>query len=145
MPKKSKQPQQESKPQAEPISDRETQDYEQHLINKIAKCERVVSELTNNKIWQEIKADYEKTSQGLDMAWAFEDVQSPRFKQMQASKMAVQTFMNLLPAYQNDLEMARKELNVIQNNRDEIKKDYDDEGTVGTQTISTTQGNSYHG
>lgn len=139
-----------SNPQLKPVqteqaNTKESSDYEQHLIDKIAKCERVVSELTNNVVWEEIKRDYQKTAESLDLAWAYEDIHSPRFKQMQASKMAVQTFMNLLPSYQHDLEMARKELGIIQAPESEIKKDYDDEGTVGTQTISTTQGNSYHG
>lgn len=139
MPKKSK----PKSPKQNPS--KESSDFEQHLIEKIAKCQRVVNELTANPIWEEIRADFENTAKGLDLAWAYEDVHSPRFKQMQASKMAVQTFMSLLPTYQHDLEMAKKELAVQQNPKDTVKKDYDDEGTKGTQTISTTQGNAYHG
>jgi hypothetical protein len=122
----------------------ESSDYEQNLIDKISKCQRIVEGLESNPIWNEIKADYENTAKGLDMAWAFEATDSPRFKQMQASKMAVQTFMNLLPSYKHDLELARKQLEVFRNPKNVIKKDYDDEGTVGTQTVSSVQGNAYH-
>lgn len=120
-------------------------DYEQYLIDKISKCQRVVEGLENNPLWEEIKQDFLNTANGLDMAWAFEAIDSPRFKQMQASKMAVQTFMNLLPSYKHDLELAQKELDVFRNPKNQIKKDYDDEGTTGTQTVSSTQGNAYHG
>jgi hypothetical protein len=130
----------------EPLKSKtDSADYEQYLIDKISKCQRVVELLEGNPVWEEIRQDYLTTSNGLDMAWAFEDVQSPRFKQMQASKMAVQTFMNLLPSYKHDLEMAQKELSVFRNPKTVVKKDYDDEDTVGTQTLSTADGNSYHG
>jgi hypothetical protein len=123
----------------------ENSDYEQFLIKKISKCQRIVSELTDNPIWEEIKQDYENTAKGLDLSWAYEDVQSPRFKQMQASKMAVQTFMNLLPSYKHDLELAQKELEVFRSPEGNIKKDYDDEGvSKGQTTINTSQGNTYH-
>jgi hypothetical protein len=59
--------------------------------------------------------------------------------------MAVQTFMNLLPSYKHDLELCRKELEVFQSPEKTVKKDYDDEGIKGTQTVNTAQGNAYHG
>lgn len=105
----------------------------------------MANELRSNPIWQEIREDYEKTAQGLDMAWAYEPTDSPRFKQMQASKMAVATFLNMQGAYEHDLKLAEKELSIFRNPKETVKKDYDDEGTHGTQTINTAQGNAYHG
>lgn len=65
---------------------------------------------------------------------------------MQATKMAVMTFMNMKESYTHDLEMAKRELEVIRDPSKEIKKDYDDEGVEKapqTRTLNT-QGNSYH-
>lgn len=143
MPKSAKQKSQQPQ-QNEP-------DYEQSLIDKVSKCERIVNELKGNVIWDEIRADYENTSKGLDLAWAFEEPTSPRFKQMQVTKLAAQTFINLLPTYENDLKMAKKELEILRSPGTEIKKDYDDEGvekqpiTINATPISINSSNAYHG
>lgn len=144
MPKKNKPVQRPSKVTEVRRSKPESTDYEQFLIDKISKCQRVVEQLKNNPVWEEIKADYENTAKGLDMSWAYEDVNSPRFKQMQASKMAVQTFLNLLPSYENDLKLATKELEVFRSPKSVIKKDYDDEGVAVGKT-SIPKANAYHG
>jgi hypothetical protein len=145
MPKKSKLRQQPPKQSSQTGPSKESSDREQYLIDKIAKCQRIVGDLRNNPIWEEIKRDFEITAQSLDISWAYEDGSGPRFKQMQVAKMAVQTFMNLLPNYEHDLELARKELHIFSSPKEEVKKDYDDEGVKETQTISTAQGNAYHG
>jgi hypothetical protein len=79
------------------------------------------------------------------MSWAYADPTSSQFKQMQATKMAVQSFLNLLPSYEADLKMARKELEVFQNPKVVIKKDYDDEGVVDSKPSRTMNSNAYHG
>lgn len=140
MPKKSKQvkklaPQRQSKPL----------DYEQNLIEKIAKCERVVEGLRSSQIWDEIKVDFETSAKSLDMSWAYADPSSPQFKQMQATKMAVQSFLNLLPSYEADLKMAKKELEVFQSPKTIVKKDYDDEGVSEDKPSQTMESNAYHG
>ena len=147
MPKKSK-----PKPRQEQRSSSQTEqsqskpsDYEQFLIDKISKCERVVEDLEHNPVWNEIRTDYETTAKGLDLSWAFEDPTGPRMKMMQASKMAVQNLMNLLPAYKHDLDLARKELSEFRTPETVVKKDYDSEGIKPSNTVSTVQGNAYHG
>jgi hypothetical protein len=146
MPKKSKQkPQIDSKKssQTEQSQSKPT-DYEQFLIDKISKCERVVDDLEHNPVWGEIRADYETTAKGLDLSWAFEDPTSPRMKMMQASKMAVQNLLNLLPAYKHDLDLARKELGEFRTPETVVKKDYDSEGIKPSKTVSSVQSNAYH-
>ena len=146
MPKRSKQV--KKSPQPKPVNSG-TVDYEQFLINKISKCQRVVEGLKSNPVWEEIKSDFEISAKSLDMTWAYEDPTSPKFKQLQATKMAVQSFMNLLPSYEHDLQLAQKELMVFRNPKTIVKKDYDDEGipskTFSTTEATTLKANAYHG
>lgn len=142
MPKKSKQVKQVRS--QKPEQNRQV-DYEQSLIDKIEKCQRVVQGLKSSTIWEDIKVDFETSAKSLDMSWAYADPSSPQFKQMQATKMAVQSFLNLLPAYEADLKMATKELEVFRNPKVVIKKDYDDEGVAQEPNSKTINSNAYHG
>ena len=132
---------------AQPQSSQEEKlnDYEQFLIKKIARCEEVVRGLRDNRVWQVVKEDYEGTAKSLDMVWANEDVTSPRFKQMQVAKMAATTFLNLLTNYEYDLKMAKSELAKFQSPKEEIRKDYDEEGIESDPAPSKSQGESYYG
>lgn len=141
-PKKVKQVKQEPRVNSKP-----SEDYEQFLIDKISRCQRIASGLKESSIWQEIREDYRATANSLDLAWAFEDASTPRFKHMQVTKMAATTFMNLQENYEHDLKMAQTQLEQFRNPRQIIKKDFDEEGVEAgtTSANSTLQETAYHG
>ncbi len=118
-------------------------DFEEFLINKIDKCQRIVQGLGESPVWQEIREDYEATSKSLDASWAFADGNDPKFRQAQAAKMAAQTFMNMQQNYEHDLNMAKKQLKDLKSPNKVIKKDFDEEGIIEPE--GQKQANAYHG
>ncbi len=121
----------------------ESPEYEQFLINKIDKCQRIVAGLRNNEVWAEIRSDYEAASNSLDLSWAYADGSSANFRSMQSAKMASQTFMNMLPNYEHDLNMAIKNLKEFQSPGKTIKRDFDEEGIMEVGK-KDKQDNAYH-
>lgn len=122
-----------------------TKDYEEFLIEKIDRCQKVVSGLRDNPVWKIIQEDYETTAKSLDMTWAMEDTTSPKFRQMQITKMAATTFLKLSENYAYDLEIAMKELEKFQKPHSIIKKDFDEEGIEQAPETPQKEGNQYHG
>lgn len=98
------------------------------LVSRIAECNSVLTHLDSCEAWKVIYKDLLEQKQILDDHW--QDInEEHKLQKARELKFAYMHLINLREKYTNDLESAKRELRISQNQDNEIIRDYDTETT----------------
>jgi len=102
------------------------QDYTEMLSRRIDECETVISEIDNSGLWKIVLRDMEEQKKMLDDSW--QDITDPlKIQKARELKFATLHIVNLRDKYEEEMKSKQKELAQLQNYKNEITKDYDNE------------------
>ena len=105
-----------------------SQEKEAQLIEKIGRCQTIISEVGQGKAWGYLIEDFTRTKQTIDNNWHLvSDV--TKLAELRVTKLAIKTIMDTLLTYQHDLDLAQRELETLRNPDKIVNKDWDTESS----------------
>lgn len=86
----------------------------QQLVNKIAACDLVISNLQNNPGFVKIMEDFSASKQQIDDHWHL-CTDETKWKELRITKLAVCAVLDVLDNYQRDKSTAERQLFELEN------------------------------
>ena len=101
-------------------------DIRENLHRIIAKSNMVINSLEHNDAFNQVLSDFEEQKKRIDNNWHLISKKED-LEEMRITKLAVMSILNVLDNYRFDLKKAQEELIKLDNPKDLINKDYDNE------------------
>lgn len=106
------------------MRERAIEEIKEDLVRKIEDCRFVIDNLKDNAAFKKVLSDFEQNKKTIDDHWHF--VTDPgKLLELRVTKLATNSILNVLDAYQSDLDKAKADLDAIDNQDTKILKDYD--------------------
>jgi hypothetical protein len=102
------------------------EDYEAHIIKRIAECEEVINHLADCPAFKVITRDLDAQKKLIDDNW-HQCIDEKKLQEFRVTKFAIMHLVNLKDSYEGDLKTSKEELAKLRNTENEITKDYDTE------------------
>lgn len=98
----------------------------EELRQRVAKCNRIITELEPNGGFKDLLSDFEATKKRIDDNWHL--VSDPKqLEEMRVTKLAVSSILTSLENYRHDMKLAQEEIAKIENPDLIIHRDWDKE------------------
>ena len=100
---------------------------ESELVRRIEECGTVIRDIDNSPAWKVIIKDMEQQRAYWDENWQ-DILDEEKLKVARIVKLATVHVLKLKEKYQADIKVAQERLDIINNPKTTIDKDYDTEG-----------------
>jgi len=102
-------------------------DFQDECVKRISECENVISHLATCPAWEVIQKDLKLQKQYIDDNWWKLKEGSPELQELRITALAYMHLIDLNNKYAQDLDNAKQQLDLLQNPKTKIAKDYDGE------------------